>query len=188
MLEGYVGEQRTYWREDIHRRVACNVVGRLGVGVRRRVRADAAQRLLSLSVSELRAGAALFLAGFSSGRSVGARAGDGGGNSECGMRNSELGCVAVLCGDAVLLACFEVGSRLLFGRFAGCFVSIPCGSGLSVARFLKRLTAFSFWKNIATGGGRIFARGVGVFRSRRVQVIAVLLECFAVGSRLLFDA
>ena len=69
---------RGRWRGDMCRRAVCNVVGRLGDGVRKHVRADAAQRWLLLSVSELWAGAALSLAGFGSGRSVGARGGDNG--------------------------------------------------------------------------------------------------------------
>ena len=88
---------------------ACNADVRLGKagtagagGAWKRVRADAAQRRLSLFVGELRAGAALSLAGFSSGKSVGARGGDGGNNSEFGMRNSKLGRGAVLRGDAAL--------------------------------------------------------------------------------------
>ena len=88
---------------------ACNADVRLGKAgtagagsAWKRVRADAAQRRLSLFVGELRAGAALSLAGFSSGRSVGARGGDGGNNSEFGMRNSKLGRGAVLRGDAAL--------------------------------------------------------------------------------------
>ena len=88
---------------------ACNADVRLGKAgtagtgsAWKRVRADAAQRRLSLFVGELRAGAALSLTGFSSGRSVGARGGDGGNNSEFGMRNSKLGRGAVLRGDAAL--------------------------------------------------------------------------------------
>ena len=141
---------------------ACNADVRLGKagtagagGAWKRVRADAAQRRLSLFVGELRAGAALFLAGFSSGRSVGARGGDGGNNSEFGMRNSKLGRGAVLRSDAALSPHFALVLCLIWdsikifctrsrlphaaqrqaGRLAGGCASVPRGSGAMTGRW-----------------------------------------------------
>ena len=119
---------RGRWRGDMCRRAVCNVVGRLGDGVRKHVRADAAQRWLLLSVSELWAGAALSLAGFGSGRSVGARGGD---NGDCpAWRWSSIAafCARLMSAVqfyrnvlrsithivAVLLGRFAFGLRLLF--------------------------------------------------------------------------
>ena len=101
------------------------------------------------------AGAALHLAGFSSGTGVGARGGTDGAirNAECVIRNSELGgCMDSLCfvfrskripAVEVLLPCFAFGSRLLFdaerqtGRLAGRYVSIPAWVGIAIRAFLS---------------------------------------------------
>ena len=144
---------RGRWRGDMCRRAVCNVVGRLGDGVRKHVRADAAQRWLLLSVSELWAGAALSLAGFGSGRSVGARGGD---NGDCpawrwssivafcarlmsavqfyrNVLRSITHIVAVLLGRFGLdYACCLTERQT--GRLAICFVSIPRGSGAPFVR------------------------------------------------------
>ena len=119
---------RGRWRGDMCRRAVCNVVGRLGDGVRKHVRADAAQRWLLLSVSELWAGAALSLAGFGSGRSVAARGGDDGDCPAWRWSSIAAFCARLMSAVqfyrnvlrsithilAVLLGRFAFGLRLLF--------------------------------------------------------------------------
>ena len=157
---------------------ACNADVRLGKAgtagagsAWKRVRADAAQRRLSLFVGELWAGAALSLAGFSSGRSVGARGGDGGNNSEFGMRNSELGRGAVLRGDAALSPHFAPVLCLICDSIKiSCPRSrLPRAAQRQAGRLAGGCASVPSWVGSADGA------------------LAVLLGRFVFGLRLLFD-
>ena len=185
---------RGRWRGDMCRRAVCNVVGRLGDGVRKHVRADAAQRWLLLSVSELWAGAALSLAGFASGRSVGARGGD---NGDCpAWRWSSIAAFCARLMSAVqfyrnVLRSITHIVAVLLGRFgldyACCLTRTPNRTACDMFRFYSAgvgsaIRAFSrrYWVILFCW----FTLGldVSLWRSRRSTTGVRLYERSAVSS------